>query len=231
MTEKVCKLYEEEQTGKTREGRKVVPSNKMLDLAWDTAETQLIQEAQRENNTNMTPPLQTLVTVIILIIAIGKQTITQIKKITKKAVQVIENTTKEVKSQQYNQKHQRFPQNCNVNDNNTNQYDRPYQPQKTSPNKQQNYKTFPRHTKTQRWVRRIVPVAHIQDLQLLRQLVQPVAAQVSACFTQRPNVETETPEHKTLNNALVTTNEVLNTTCKYSVNHAPSHTSHRNSSG
>ena len=38
---------------------------------------------------------------------------------------------------------------------------------------------------------------------------------------QRPNVETETPEHKTLNNALVTTNEALNNTCKYSVNHAP----------
>ena len=36
-------------------------------------------------------------------------------------------------------------------------------------------------------------------------------------FTQRPNVEMETPEHKTLNNALVTTNEVLNSICKYSV--------------
>ena len=34
--------------------------------------------------------------VIILIIAIVKQTITQIKKIAKKAVQAIENTTKEV---------------------------------------------------------------------------------------------------------------------------------------
>ena len=54
---------------------------------------------------------------------------------------------------------------------------------------------------------------------------------VSTCFTQRPNVETETPEHKTLNTALVTTNKVLNTTCKYSVNHAASHTSHGNSSG
>ena len=54
---------------------------------------------------------------------------------------------------------------------------------------------------------------------------------VSAHFTQRPNVETETPEHKTLNNALATTNEVVNRICKYSVNHAPSHTSHRNSPG
>ena len=96
MTEKVCKLYEEEQTRKTREGRKVVPNSKMPNLAWDIAETQLTEEAQKENNSNITPPLQTLVTVIILIIAIVKQTITQIKKIAKKAVQTIQNTTKEV---------------------------------------------------------------------------------------------------------------------------------------
>ena len=40
-------------------------------------------------------------------------------------------------------------------------------------------------------------------------------------FTQRPNTETETPEHKTLNNALVPENEALSTTWKLSVNHAP----------
>ena len=96
MTEKVCKLYEEEQIGKTREGRKVVPNSKMPNLAWDIAETQLTQEAQKENNSNITPPLQTLVMVIILIIAIVKQTTTQIKKIAKKAVQTIENMTKEI---------------------------------------------------------------------------------------------------------------------------------------
>ena len=95
MTEKVCKLYKEEQTGKTREGRKAVPNSKMPDLAWDIAETQLIQEAQKENSPNMTPSLQIIVMVIILIIAIVKQTTTQIKKIAKKAAQVIENTTKE----------------------------------------------------------------------------------------------------------------------------------------
>ena len=95
MTEKVCKLYKEEQTGKTREGRKSVPNSKMPDLAWDIAKTQLTLEAQKENNSNMTPLLQTLVTVIILIIAIVKQTTAGIKKVTKKAAQVIENTTKE----------------------------------------------------------------------------------------------------------------------------------------
>ena len=95
MTEKVCKLYEEEQTGKTREGRKAVPTSKMPDLGWDIAETQLIQEVQKENSPNMTPPLQTLVTIIILIVAIVKQMTTQIKEIAKKAVQVMENTIKE----------------------------------------------------------------------------------------------------------------------------------------
>ena len=48
MTEKVCKLYKEEQTGKTREGRKVVPNSKMPDPAWDIAETQLTQEAPKK---------------------------------------------------------------------------------------------------------------------------------------------------------------------------------------
>ena len=95
MTEKVCKLYEEEQIGKTREGRKAVPTSKMPDLGWDIAETQLIQENQKENNPNLTPPLQTLITIIILIIAILKQLITQIKEITKRAAQAMENTIKE----------------------------------------------------------------------------------------------------------------------------------------
>ena len=94
MTEKVCKLYEEEQIRKTREGRKVVPNSKMPNLAWDIAETQLTQEAQKENNSNITQLLQTLIMVIILIIAIVKQITTQIKGITKKAMQVIENVTK-----------------------------------------------------------------------------------------------------------------------------------------
>ena len=34
-------------------------------------------------------------------------------------------------------------------------------------------------------------------------------------------METETPKHKTLNNALVPMNEVLSTTWKLSVNHTP----------
>ena len=95
MTEKVCKLYKEEQTGKMREGRKAVPTSKIPDLGWDIAETQLIQENQKENNPNLTLPLQTLITIIILVIAILKQLITQIKEITKRAAQAMENTIKE----------------------------------------------------------------------------------------------------------------------------------------
>ena len=46
---------------------------------------------------------------------------------------------------------------------------------------------------------------------------------VSACFTQRPNKDTETPKHKTVNNALVPQNEVLSTTWKLSEDHPPPH--------
>ena len=50
MTEKVCQLYEEEQLGKTREGRKAVPANKMPELGWDIAETLVIQENRQKTN-------------------------------------------------------------------------------------------------------------------------------------------------------------------------------------
>ena len=95
MTEKVCKLYEEEQIGKPREGRKAVPTRKMSDLGWDIAETQSTQESQKENNSNLTLPLQTLIAIIILTIAILKQILTQIKEIAKRAVQATENMIKE----------------------------------------------------------------------------------------------------------------------------------------
>ena len=60
MTEKVCQLYEEEQIGKVREGRKIVPNNKMPDLVWDIAETQLQEncnngKAQGNPETNNPP--------------------------------------------------------------------------------------------------------------------------------------------------------------------------------
>ena len=62
MTEKVCKLYEEEQVGKTREGRKAVPANKMPDLGWDITEqlqgdkkSKEVENSRKEGHTHDTP--------------------------------------------------------------------------------------------------------------------------------------------------------------------------------
>ena len=80
MTEKVCQLYEEEQLGKTREGRKAVPANKMPELGWDTAEIFEIQEKrQKTNDTSLT--LRTIGTIIIIISVIIRFSITQLGKL------------------------------------------------------------------------------------------------------------------------------------------------------
>ena len=87
MTEKVCKLYQEEQVGKTREGRKAIPTNKMPDLGWDIAETQLVQENQENNDPHMT-----LITVIIMLITSLEHISTCVKeipKLAKKMAQVV----------------------------------------------------------------------------------------------------------------------------------------------
>ena len=77
MTEKICQLYEE-QTGKTREGRKAVPNSKMPDLGWDIAETQLqkenkteeIQELSETNTPQEAVPLQAMIAIAILLVTI-----------------------------------------------------------------------------------------------------------------------------------------------------------------
>ena len=80
MTEKVCQLYEEEQLGKIREGRKAVPANKMPELGWDIAETLEIQEKrQKTNNTPLA--LRTIVTIIIIISVIVRLSTTQLGKL------------------------------------------------------------------------------------------------------------------------------------------------------
>ena len=80
MTEKVCQLYEEEQLGKTREGRKAVPANKMPDLGWDIAETTEIKENRQKTN-NIPRALQTIVTIIIIISVIIRLSTTQLGKL------------------------------------------------------------------------------------------------------------------------------------------------------
>ena len=80
MTEKVCQLYEEEQLGKTREGRKAVPANKMPELGWDIAETLEIKENRQKTN-NIPLALQTIVTIIIIISVIVRLSTTQLGKL------------------------------------------------------------------------------------------------------------------------------------------------------
>ena len=78
MMEKVCQLYEEEQVGKLREGRKAVPNNKMADLGWDIAETQLREDGNQKEAQELTEtdnplravPLQTMIAITILIVTV-----------------------------------------------------------------------------------------------------------------------------------------------------------------
>ena len=80
MTEKVCQLYEEEQLGKTREGRRAVPANKMPELGWDTAETLEIKENKHKTN-NSPLALQMVVTIIIIVSVIVRLSTTQLGKL------------------------------------------------------------------------------------------------------------------------------------------------------
>ena len=80
MTEKVCQLYEEEQLGKTREGRKAVPVNKMPELGWDIAETLEIQDNRQKTN-NIPLALQTVVTIITIISIIVRLSTTHLGKL------------------------------------------------------------------------------------------------------------------------------------------------------
>ena len=79
MTEKVCQLYEEEQLGKTREGRKAVPASKMKELGWDTSEILEIEEKRQKTN-NTLLALRTTVTIIIISVIIRLST-TQLGKL------------------------------------------------------------------------------------------------------------------------------------------------------
>ena len=107
MTEKVCKLYEEEQVEKTRERRKAVPANKMPDLGWDIAETQLqgdekkteTKESQENSDPHMTPSLQAITAVIIMLVTILEHITTHVKeisKLAKRTAQAVKNITTKV---------------------------------------------------------------------------------------------------------------------------------------
>ena len=80
MTEKVCQLYEEEQLGKARKGRRAVPANNMPDLGQDIAEALEIKENKHKAN-NIPLALQTVVTIIIIISVIVRLSTTQLGKL------------------------------------------------------------------------------------------------------------------------------------------------------
>ena len=70
MTDKICQMYEEEQVNKIRNGRKLVPDNKMPNLSWnlekqETLHKEDIQEIEEINNQNRT--LQMFIHMIIFI--------------------------------------------------------------------------------------------------------------------------------------------------------------------
>ena len=118
MTEKVCQLYEEEQLGKTREGRKAVPANKMPELGWDIAETMEIKENRQKTN-NIPLALQTIVTVIIIISVIIRLSTTQLGRLAM-FLKEAAITTLRVSRNVYRQNMEKVPQYNNSSNNHSN---------------------------------------------------------------------------------------------------------------
>ena len=103
MAEKICQLYEEEQVNKCKEGRKAIPKNKMPDLGWDIAETQLesLNNTERpqeptDRTTSTSVPLKTIITLVVLITMMLQHTTTGILELKRKIVQVIKSVTTEI---------------------------------------------------------------------------------------------------------------------------------------
>ena len=103
MTKKICQLYEEEQVNKCREGRKAIPKNKMPDLGWDIAETQLqtLDNTERpqepaERTTSISVPLQTIITVTVLITTILQHMTACIQGLMRKTAQAVKFMTTEI---------------------------------------------------------------------------------------------------------------------------------------
>ena len=86
MTDKIYQLYKEEQVGKVREGRKAVPANKMPELGWDIAETDIqtlprCQETTQANVQQAPHTLQTMITIAFLIATVLENLKIHIQKI------------------------------------------------------------------------------------------------------------------------------------------------------
>ena len=103
MTEKICQLYEEEQVNKCREGRKAIARNKMADLGWDIAETQLetLDNMEKpheptDRTSSISVPFQTIITLIVLTTTILQHITTGMQELMRKTIQVIEFATTEI---------------------------------------------------------------------------------------------------------------------------------------
>ena len=95
MTEKVCQLYEEEQVGKVRNGKKPIPDSKKPDLGWDATEELEVQEvSQIEHSAPIFPEaIIAMALVIVTFLENIRMYIQEIPKLSRKTAQVITQTT------------------------------------------------------------------------------------------------------------------------------------------
>ena len=104
MTETVCQLYEEEQVGKVRNGKKAIPDSKMPDLGWDATEEleiqrKVIEPTEETNEIEDTVRIlpETLISIVVLIVAFLdtiKSQLQEIPKISRKAAQAVTQVTR-----------------------------------------------------------------------------------------------------------------------------------------
>ena len=104
ISEKVCQLYEEEQIGKVRQGRKAIQDNKMPDLGWDTTEELNIQDTlntttkDTEETARTVQVLPETITAIVILITTFLETLRprlqEILQIGKNTAQAILITTR-----------------------------------------------------------------------------------------------------------------------------------------
>ena len=93
MTKKFCQLYEEEQVGQSRNGRKAIPDNKMSDLGWDITKQLEVQEtSETEICVSIFP--ETVIAIIVLAVTFLKNTTTCILEMAKEIAQTVTSTTK-----------------------------------------------------------------------------------------------------------------------------------------
>ena len=95
MTEKICQLYEEEQIGKGRSGRKALPDSKMPDLGWDITEQLEIQEITSADTSVPLLP-ETVISIIVLLVTFMANIKSSIQEISWRILQTATDTTRKI---------------------------------------------------------------------------------------------------------------------------------------